>query len=97
MSAKLNRVFAASSVAMWCLTVTPVSAQALMSLVAYGAQDVYLNAIALDDTRRNALIAFVQAYEPMHPDLRQVTLTELRRPEVPIALVQRFEALMAQQ
>ena len=53
--------------------------------------------IALDDARRAALIAFVEASEAMKPDARARALEELNRPEVPIATVEKFEAKMAEQ
>lgn len=96
MSVSSKQVFVAASVAMWCLAVTPGWSQALNSVVAYGAQDVYLNHIPLDDARRAALIAFVQGYE-MPSETRAVVLNELRQPEVAIGVVQRFEEAMAAQ
>lgn len=96
MSVSSNQVFVAASVAMWCLAVTPGWSQGLSSLTAYGAQDVYLNHIPLDDARRAALIAFVQDYE-MSPETRATVLNELRQPKVAIGVVQRFEELLAAQ
>lgn len=50
--------------------------------------------IRLDDARRAALIAFVEASETMRPENRERFLKELRQPEVPRATVERFEARM---
>lgn len=94
MPAKRNQVLVAASVAMWSMTVAPGWSQS--SIVAYGAQDVFVTDVVLDDARRDALIAFIQSYEPMSADLRQTTLDAVRQPTVSIDLVQRFEALMAQ-
>lgn len=52
--------------------------------------------IALDDTRRAAIIAFINASTQMSPDNRAKWLEELSRPEVPLATVEKFEAKMAE-
>ncbi len=53
--------------------------------------------ILLDDYRRAALIAFIEANESMRPETRERVLNELRQPEVPRATVERFEARMEEQ
>lgn len=53
--------------------------------------------IVLDDTRRGALIAFVEGNEAMKPESKARVLAELAQPEVPIATVEKFEAKMAEQ
>ncbi len=53
-------------------------------------------AIALDDARRAAIIAFINASENMKPEMREKFLEELSRPEVPLATVEKFEQKMAE-
>lgn len=53
--------------------------------------------LLLDDERRAAMIAFIEGNESMRPETRERVLNELRRPEVPRATVERFEARMAEQ
>ncbi|MBY6202858.1 HlyD family efflux transporter periplasmic adaptor subunit [Maritalea mobilis] len=53
--------------------------------------------IALDEERRAALIAFIEANDQMRPETRERVLGELSQPEVPRATVERFEARMAEQ
>ncbi len=52
--------------------------------------------IALDDDRRAAIIAFIEASEKMKPEKREQYLQELSQPEVPLATVEKFETLMAE-
>ncbi|MEC3860461.1 HlyD family efflux transporter periplasmic adaptor subunit [Mesobacterium sp. TK19101] len=52
--------------------------------------------IALDEDRRAAIIAFIEASEQMTPDKRAQWLDQLNQPEVPIATVEKFEAKMAE-
>lgn len=52
--------------------------------------------IALDDERRAAIVAFIEASEKMKPEKRAQFLEELSRPEVPRATVERFEAMIAE-
>lgn len=51
--------------------------------------------IALDDERRAAIIAFIEASEKMKPEKREQWLEELSRPEVPRATVEKFESMIA--
>ncbi|MFD0980099.1 efflux RND transporter periplasmic adaptor subunit [Tropicimonas aquimaris] len=52
--------------------------------------------VALDDDRRAAIIAFIEASEQMKPEKREQWLAELAQPEVPRATVERFEAKIAE-
>lgn len=52
--------------------------------------------IALDDERRAAIIAFIEASEQMKPEKREQWLAELAQPEVPRATVEKFEAKIAE-
>ncbi|NDR55210.1 efflux RND transporter periplasmic adaptor subunit [Aliiruegeria sabulilitoris] len=52
--------------------------------------------IALDDTRRAAIVAFIEASDQMKPEKREQWLAELAQPEVPRATVERFEAKIAE-
>lgn len=47
--------------------------------------------IALDDTRRAAIIDFINASTSMKPEMREKFLEELSRPDVPRATVEKFE------
>jgi len=51
--------------------------------------------IALDDTRRAAIIDFINASTNMKPEMREKFLEELSRPDVPLATVEKFESKMA--
>ncbi|TNE68714.1 MAG: hypothetical protein EP336_04465 [Rhodobacteraceae bacterium] len=51
--------------------------------------------IALDNTRRAAIIAFIEASDKMKPEKKAQFLEELSRPEVPRATVEKFEAMIA--
>ncbi|PTQ75360.1 efflux RND transporter periplasmic adaptor subunit [Celeribacter persicus] len=52
--------------------------------------------IALDDTRRAAIVAFIEASEKMKPEKKEQFLEELSRPDVPRATVEKFEAMIAE-
>jgi multidrug efflux pump subunit AcrA (membrane-fusion protein) len=52
--------------------------------------------IALDDARRAALIAFIEASDQMKPEKRAEWLEQLAQPEVPRETVEKFEAKMAE-
>lgn len=52
--------------------------------------------IALDDARRAAIIAFINASANMKPEMREKFLEELSRPEVPLATVEKFESKIAE-
>ncbi len=52
--------------------------------------------IALDEARRAAIIAYIEASAQMKPEMREKFLEELNRPEVPVATVEKFEAKMAE-
>lgn len=52
--------------------------------------------IALDDDRRAAIVAFIEASEKMKPEKRVQWLEELSLPEVPRATAEKFEAMMAE-
>ncbi len=54
------------------------------------------DAIPLDDARRAAIVAFIEASEKMKPEKRAQWLEELSRPEVPRATVEKFEAMIAE-
>ena len=51
--------------------------------------------IALDEDRRAAIIAFINASENMKPEMRDKFLAELAEPEVPLATVEKFESKIA--
>lgn len=70
----------------------PVGAQTAAAPAAAPAPDT----IALDDTRRAAIVAFIEASQQMKPEMREKFLEELSRPEVPIATVEKFEAKIAE-
>lgn len=61
-----------------------------------GAADPAEDTIALDDARRAAIIAVIEASEKMKPEKRTQYLEELSRAEVPRATVERFEAMIAE-
>ncbi|MEL6588269.1 MAG: efflux transporter periplasmic adaptor subunit, partial [Pseudomonadota bacterium] len=50
--------------------------------------------IALDDDRRSRLIAFVEANQRMPAAARERVLTQLQKPQVPAAMVERIEGRM---
>ncbi|WP_138468581.1 efflux RND transporter periplasmic adaptor subunit [Poseidonocella sp. HB161398] len=52
--------------------------------------------LPIDDARRAAIIAYVEASTAMKPENRATFLEELSRPEVPRATVERLEAKMAE-
>ena len=52
--------------------------------------------IALDDDRRAAIVAFIEASEKMKPEKKAQWLEELSRPEVPRATVEKFETMIAE-
>ena len=52
--------------------------------------------IALDDARRAAIVAFIEASETMKPEKRSEWLAELAQPEVSRATVEKFEAKIAE-
>ncbi|WP_165354588.1 efflux RND transporter periplasmic adaptor subunit [Tropicimonas sp. IMCC6043] len=52
--------------------------------------------IALDDARRAAIVAFIEASEQMKPEKRAEWLEQLAHPEVPRETVEKFEAKMAE-
>lgn len=52
--------------------------------------------IALDDDRRAAIIAFIEASDKMKPEKREQWLAELSQPEVPRATVEKFESMIAE-
>ncbi|MCB1338927.1 MAG: HlyD family efflux transporter periplasmic adaptor subunit [Maritimibacter sp.] len=75
-------------------TAAPAAATAENPAPAASAGDG--DTIALDDARRAAIVAFIEASEKMKPEKRDQWLEELSRPEVPRATVEKFETMMAE-
>lgn len=74
------------------VTPAPVGAGAAANEAAAAAPTT----IALEEDRRAAIIAFIEASQQMKPEMRAKFLEELSRPEVPIATVEKFEAKIAE-
>jgi hypothetical protein len=77
--------------------VAPPREADVLSGEAVGEEGAGDDMIALDDARRAALIAFIEANDQMRAETRTRVLDELSQPEVPRATVERFEARMAEQ
>lgn len=81
------------------IQVTPVVPSAAADAVpaaAAPAAEATPDTIALDDDRRAAIVAFIEASEKMKPEKREQWLEELSRPEVPRATVEKFETMIAE-
>ncbi|MCB1328348.1 MAG: secretion protein HlyD, partial [Maritimibacter sp.] len=72
-------------------TAAPVAAEAPAAETPADA-----DTIALDDARRAAIVAFIEASEKMKPEKKEQWLEELSRPEVPRATVEKFETMIAE-
>lgn len=80
------------------ITVTPISAteaeaRAVAALPEVAAEP---DGVEIDDTKRAAIIAFIEGSEQMKPEMREKFLEEMRRPLVPAATVEKLEAKMAE-
>lgn len=78
------------------IQVVPVMPAAEAGAAAAPAPAPEPQTIALEDDRRAAIIAFIEASEKMKPEKRDQYLEELNRPEVPRATVEKFETMMAE-
>ncbi len=78
------------------IQVTPVLPKPDGAPVAAPAAAPAPDTIALEEDRRAAIIAFIEASEQMKPEKRVQWLAELAQPEVPRATVEKFEAKMAE-
>lgn len=81
------------------IQVTPVAAEAESTQPASTPAPAAApeeDTIALDDQRRAAIVAFIEASDKMKPEKREQFLEELSRPQVPRATVERFEAMIAE-
>jgi pyruvate/2-oxoglutarate dehydrogenase complex dihydrolipoamide acyltransferase (E2) component len=76
--------------------IVPAPAGEAASAPAAQAAEAAPDTIALDDARRAAIVAVIEASEKMKPEKREQYLEELSRPEVPRATVEKFEALIAE-